>query len=65
MLSAVHLFCRDYDEEKKTWGWTRAPPTSQKMGGAGTSEKGARKKASASGKLYIRLFVKGRCYLWD
>lgn len=37
----------DYDAEKKQWGWTRAPPVSQKQGGTGTSEgKPLRRKAS-------------------
>ncbi len=39
--------CRDFDGEKKSWGWARDPPVSQKMGGSGTSEnKVARKKVA-------------------
>jgi len=42
---SAHAACRDFDGEKKTWGWARPPPVSQKMGGSGTSEnKVARKK---------------------
>lgn len=39
------LDCRDYDTEKGEWGWTRAPPVSQKLGGdASSSPKKARRK---------------------
>ena len=45
----AQAICRDFDQEKKTWGWARAPPVSQKMGGSGTSEnKVARKKVHSA-----------------
>ena len=37
--------CRDYDAEKKQWGWARPAPISQKLGGdPSSSPKKARRK---------------------
>ncbi len=37
--------CRDYDAEKKQWGWARPAPVSQKLGGdPSSSPKKARRK---------------------
>lgn len=41
--------CRDYDAEKKQWGWARAAPISQKLGGdPSSSPKKARRKVCRS-----------------
>ena len=36
--------CRDWDAEKKEWGWARPPPISQKSGGDPDTPKKLRKK---------------------
>lgn len=44
MLQKPGKPCRDYKADAKQWGWSRAPPVSQKQGGEPDTPKKLRKK---------------------
>lgn len=49
------LYCRDWNAEKKEWGWARAPPVSQKSGGEPDTPKKLRKKVVLPFRDFIHI----------
>ena len=45
--------CRDYKADAKQWGWSRAPPVSQKQGGEPDTPKKLRKKVHRAVSLFV------------
>ena len=53
----LKLQFRDWDAEKKKWGWARAPPVSQKSGGEPDTPKKLRKKVLVSLQTWLSRLV--------